>query len=347
MSIVILKPDEIGDFVMATGAIRLLTEAFGEENATLVVKSEIAPLARCEFPRSRVEALASSVRRKSRNSLGGFASLLPTLRRLRRLRTEAVVCLRPRRNSFQTMLFAAPRSARHVAAENVFVREGGLRRKTIESLLCFAISPELLPYPPECGNLPLELASHRAVVARVLGRDIDAAEISPRIDSARWRGSGGWLLCPFSSRAMKDYSADLWLESLLCLASHLPARICLAGGPDQGERLQSFAAVLQKGLPNSFIEVLPCKSLDHFPELVARADLVLTVDTAAAHFACAIDAPAVIVDSGNNPGVYGPYGCPERQVWLTGDRKKFGRLRWRESVPPKMVAEAVKRALAA
>ena len=144
---------------------------------------------------------------------------------------------------------------------------------------------------------------------------------------------------------MKDYSAELWLESLLHLAPILPARICLAGGPDQSERLQSFASVLQSGLPNSSIEVVPSKPLDNFPDLVADADLVLTVDTAAAHFACAIDAPAVIVDSGNNPGVYGPYGRPERQVWLTGDRKKFGRLRWRETVPPSLVATAIRRAL--
>jgi len=144
---------------------------------------------------------------------------------------------------------------------------------------------------------------------------------------------------------MKDYSAELWLESLLRLAPNLPAGIRLAGGPDQGERLQSFASVLRSGLPDCSVEVLPCKPLDHFPALVAGADLVLTVDTAAAHFACAIDAPAVIVDSGNNAGVYGPYGRPERQVWLTADRHKFGRLRWRETVPPGSVAEAIRRAL--
>jgi len=330
---------------MATGAIRLISAACGEENTTLVVKDEIAPLASREFPRSRVVGVANSLRRKSRNSLRGLACLLPTLRVLRRLRPELVVCLRPRRNSLQSLLFAAPRSARYVAAENVFVREGGARRRVIESLLCRAISPELLPYPTERGDLPSELASHKAVLARVLGREVDAAEILPRIVSARWSGSGGWLLCPFSSRAMKDYSAERWLESLLRLAPNLPAGIRLAGGPDQGERLQSFASVLRSGLPDCSVEVLPCKPLDHFPALVAGADLVLTVDTAAAHFACAIDAPAVIVDSGNNAGVYGPYGRPERQVWLTADRHKFGRLRWRETVPPGSVAEAIRRAL--
>lgn len=347
MSVIVIKPDEIGDFVMAIGAIRLLAEHYGEQDTTLVVKSEVAPLAQREFSKAGVIPVANSSKRKEGNAFAGFVRFVPSLRRLRQLHYEAAVCLRPRRNSMQTLLFTAARAGRHIAAENVFVREGGLRRKVIENLLCAAIGPELVPYPSERKGLSLELEAHRSVVSRALGREVGAEEILPRIESARWVGSQGWLVCPFSSRTMKDYSAELWLESFLSVSDVLPSRIGLAGGPDQIERLRSFASVLGTAIPKCAVEVLPCKPLNHFPDLVAEADLVLTVDTAAAHFACAIDVPAVIVDSGNNPGVYGPYGRPERQVWLTGDRKKFGRLRWRETVPPSLVAAAIRRALAA
>ena len=57
MSVIILKPDEIGDFVIATGAIRLLAHRHGEEETTLVVKSELAPLAGFNHPQFTVAKL--------------------------------------------------------------------------------------------------------------------------------------------------------------------------------------------------------------------------------------------------------------------------------------------------
>ncbi|MGA1129843.1 MAG: glycosyltransferase family 9 protein, partial [Chthoniobacterales bacterium] len=87
--------------------------------------------------------------------------------------------------------------------------------------------------------------------------------------------------------------------------------------------------------------------LDQFVASVARADLLLTVDTAAAHLACALDAPAVVIHSGQHPGVYGPYSRSGRQIWLLGDRARLGRKFWQDSVPPEAVSAAIERALGA
>ncbi|MFM8655725.1 MAG: hypothetical protein ACKOD5_01120, partial [Chthoniobacterales bacterium] len=64
MSVIVIKPDEIGDFVMAIGAIRLLAEHYGEQDTTLVVKSEVAPLAQREFSKAGVIPVANSSKRK-------------------------------------------------------------------------------------------------------------------------------------------------------------------------------------------------------------------------------------------------------------------------------------------
>ena len=346
MSVVVFKPDEIGDFVIASGAIRLLADAHGEENTTIVVKSEIAPLVRREFPKARVIELPWQPRRKGRNqALANIRHCRPVWRQLRGLRADLVVGLRSARDCLQTILFLAPRAKRRVAAENVLLRNGKLRRQLLELAVRSLGRTELLPYPPAPGELSCELAAHRLVVETCLGRPVSQDEISPRFSSASRNPGGYWLICPLSSRQIKNYSAERWAEVLAKNSDLLPGAIRVAGSPAQSGELDRFVAVLRSANLGCPVEQVAPAPLVDFPDLVAGAELVLTVDTAAAHFACAIDVPAVIVDSGNNPGVYGPNGRPERQVWLTADRKKFGRLRWQETVPPDLVAEAIRRAL--
>lgn len=348
MSIAIFKPDEIGDFVMATGAMHLLAREHGEENTTLVVKSQIASLARREFPRASIIALPWQPRRKGRNqAAANIVHCYPAWRQLRALHVDKFVCLRSQRDYLQTLLFAAPAARQRFAPSNLLLRKGRLRRRAAENLFLRIARPRILPYPSEGGEPTAELASHRAVVGAALGRPVDVLEIMPVLSSAPWRGGKGWLLCPLSSRVSKDYDAGRWAAALRAFPARLaPAKLMLAGGPEQAARLRQFADALVGTGFHSPVEILSPCAIEMFPNVIAEADLVLTVDTAAAHFACASGAPAVIVDSGLNPGIYSPYSPNGRQIWLAGDRARLGRSRWQESVPPEMVASAIARALA-
>lgn len=333
---------------MSTGAIRLLAREHGEENTTLVVKDEIASLARREFPGANIVGLPWQPKRKGHSrTIANMRHCLPAWRHLRRLRVEDSVSLRARRNYVQTALFAAPRAQRRFAAENPLVRKGKPRRQIVEALLVHLAHPRLLPYPPPTAEsgVPSELVSFRAIVAEMLGREVAPDEIMPRLSSVQWQGGGGWLLCPFSSNPVKDYSAGRWADSLReALKTAAPGVIQLAGGPAQWEALREFAASLRAGGVTCAVEVLPPGPLEKFPDLVAKADLVLTVDTAAAHFACASGAPAVIVACGLNSGIYGPYSPNGRQIWLVGDYARLRAKGWQESVPPDAVAAAIGRA---
>lgn len=332
---------------MATGAIRLLAREHGEENTVVVVKSEIAPLARREFPSACVESLPRINRRVGGNrTAANLLHSFPVWRRLRRLCVDHAVCFRSRRTSVHALLFAAPRAGRFLASENVILQNGKFRKRFVEWLLLGRSRTELLSYPASTGILPRELASHRCLVAASLGRVVSDKEIYPLIVSAPWKGGGGWLLCPFSSRPAKDYAANRWCRAIgAAVQAHVPGKILLAGGPDQARRLEEFAGVLTASLPDCPVEVLPPSPLEHFPDQVALADLVLTVDTAAAHFACAVGAPAVIVACGLHDGTYGPYSPNGRQTWVVGDWAGRGRDGWQETVPPREVAAAISRAL--
>ncbi len=347
MSVVIFKPDEIGDFVIATGAIRTLAREHGEENTTLVVKSSMVPLARREFPRAAIVGLPWQPRRKGSNqTMANLRHCFPAWQSLRALRADQSVFLRSQRSYVQTLLFASSPARQRFAPSNTLLRKGRMRRRAAEELLSLFARPRILPYPVAGAEPTAELASHRAVVSAAVGRSVGLAEIMPALNTAPWRGGTGWLLCPLSSRPAKDYDAARWASAMQQAAATCPpSAIRLAGAPEQNARLHNFAEDLRRGGLSLPVEVLTSEALDKFPDTVAGADLVLAVDSAAAHFACATGAPAVVVDSGLHPGVYAPYSPNGRQFWLVGDRAKLGRSRWQESVPPAAVAGAILRAL--
>jgi len=49
LRVFILKPDAIGDFILASGCIRLIAREAGEENVVLAVRADVAPLAKRFF----------------------------------------------------------------------------------------------------------------------------------------------------------------------------------------------------------------------------------------------------------------------------------------------------------
>jgi len=339
----VLKPDNIGDFLLACGAIRAMADAAGENNLVLAVKSDVAPLARREFPGAEVIPLPIRPKRKGANTTAtNLAAGLPALLRLAGTRVDAAVCLRDKRTFLDTLLWLAPRAPRRVACDNSLRRAKGGRWGWWESAVKNIFRPVLLPYPAPGPGVPADLQAHRAVAAEILGRELPDADLMPRVRCARWAGGDSWLCCPFSSRPSKDVPAAVWAGALRAVADLCPAGgVRLTGAPDQAERLAAFAAELSaSGLPLP-VRVAPAVSLAEFPGVVAAAGLVLTVDTAAAHLACAVGAPAVIVASRKNEGIYAPYSPDGRQVWVMAGQGRS----WREAITVEDIAQAVRCAL--
>ena len=77
MRLFILKPDGIGDFILVTGALRLLASELGEENLLICVRSVLVPLAKTQFPKARVIELPTAAERKTDQSVRSQSVLLP------------------------------------------------------------------------------------------------------------------------------------------------------------------------------------------------------------------------------------------------------------------------------
>jgi ADP-heptose:LPS heptosyltransferase len=316
MSLFILKPDGIGDFVLASGAIRRVAGEFGEEELVLAVLPLVAPLAAMQFPRATVVDLRLLARRRKLNLfLANLLRVAPHWAWLLGRRFDAAISLRHARPYLHSFLLASLRARRLVVVRNQLAAHGEAARSTVEALLWRLRRVRPLPYPAGIEFVPLEIEAHRRVIGSLIGQPVTWPEVRPVL-RATPRGGADILLCPASSKRAKDFPPERWAE----VFQNLPPawrgrRILLAGGPGQEPVLAEFEAALRPGGFAHATTATPM-SLPDFTGLVAGASLVLTVDTAAAHIACALDRPCVILFSGTHRGVYAPWTSSDRQVWI-------------------------------
>lgn len=308
----------------------------------IAVRADVAPLAASEFPKAEIIPLPLRLKRRVLNlALVNILNCLPAWGRMAMLRVDAAICLRSMRAYLHTFFFCTPRAKRRIACENLLLSNPRVRRPVVEKWMQRLFQPTLLKYPePGCG-LPLDIEANRIVLEELLGESVSPQEVLPTLRTPRENVADFWLLAPFSSTPSKDYPAESWARALLEIRPSVPIR--LAASPGQQESLKKFARELSEaGIEK--IEFVPPTTLPEFVKTLAAAALVLTVDTAAAHMACATGTPAVIVSAGQHPGVYAPYSPNGRQIWLlpSADLPKGS---WRQEITAQKIALAVRKVL--
>ena len=339
----ILKPDGIGDFVLATGGLRLLAAEFGEHNLLLCVQSVLVPLARSQFPQATVIELPTAAERKIINLFArNFFYCLPLWFKLRRTRVDAAACFRSMRNYLETFLFYSARTKRFVACENILLRPEKKVRRMVEAGARRLFRPELVAYPGEVAEVPLEIEAHRRLVARILDRPVEASDVLPVLHPTLEKQDGCWICAPVTSTS-KIYPFPLWKEVFCALKPEsLSKKILLVGSEGQRSRLNELQALLLSAgiagaeamVPGDLVELL---------NLIGGAELTLTVDTAAAHFATALDKSCVVLFSGLHRGMFGPWRRSARQRWLVPEappgKAKF---KWHAGISPMRAATEVR-----
>jgi len=344
----IVKPDNIGDFVLATGAIRLLGREVGPENVTLCVKSMLVPLARAQYPEMLVVELPVAAKRKVMNLfLRNLIMCLPLLVQLKFKRFDTSVCLRSMRTYLETLVFLLPGARRFVANENILLRSGRRVRIIVESGVNRMRGTELVPYPEEVIDVPLEIEAHRRVVEQVLRRAVAVREVMPELlTHAKPSGSESepyWVFAPLTSEAKKNYPLSAWIDVLKQVpCALLPEKILLTGSINQAPALDEFLRAISAAEIGVVVEVCLPDDLVTFAGLIGEASMVLTGDTAAAHFATAMDRPALVLFSGRHTGMFGPWQRSKRQQWLTpsGSSEKQ-KPKWHDRIAPTRAGAAL------
>ena len=332
----LFKPDGIGDFFLASGVVWLLAREFGEENLTLAVLPMMEPVVRGQFPRAEVVILPI---RKQRVILNVFVAnclrCFPSWIKLLGTRVDTAISLRHMRDYLQSFLFYSVRSKSRFLASNLLLGNGRRVRRWTEHSMVTLFSAEITEYPEGGVGIPSEIEANRLLVSAALHRNIDPSEIWPELKAVEPPpiDSPYFVCAPFSSDIWKNFPEHRWIElfELLDAQGRLP-NLVLTGSPDQRPALESFGAMIRQALPGAqaTVTILIPKDLQRFLDLLAGAECVFTVDTAAAHGATALDRRTLILFSGLHQGMFAPWTRSQRQCWVL-PKKSSGNEQWHEA----------------
>jgi ADP-heptose:LPS heptosyltransferase len=305
-SLTIFKPDGIGDFVLATGAIRWLENWAREElglSTRVIVADFTERLARRELPGCEIIAIPYhedrfagrpfSVIRQTRKALSVLeAPILVSLRHQPSLLQDLALGQIPARKSFATR--ACP-----------FFHPHGNRRFRADTLVS---------YPESVSDVPLELAAHAALLSVVTGQAVTPGQIKPRLDQFRAFDGRSLLVFPFAGHAIRECSPGQLAEMILAIDHSGFDAIVFCGPSRNRDKLEIFRAAL--GRIDVATELAMPDTITEATEIIAGAGAVLAMESGPAHIATALDKRAVLILGGGHYGYFAPWGNPLRQKWV-------------------------------
>ncbi len=299
----IFKPDRIGDFILATGAIHYLVRRWGEKNCVMIVSQVVKDLALREFPDVELIVLNQvdgGLRQRA------FPLYFTSRRRLRHLHFEDCVSLRHARDEADEIILS------WVDADQKFIDEsaGGLNHHRV-------IEPAANP------NYCAEIYKHQQLLSRYVQAALPVQATVPRL-SYSWQNTYNRLVVsPYGSNAIRTYPTHGLATILAAVSGKSSVQISICGSREQKLRLELLKQdAVKSGGRN--IDCVTFDSITEFFDYVSQSKAVLTMETAAAHFCAAIDMPAVIIIGGGHYGLYGPWSKSSNQVWMANPLDCFG-----------------------
>jgi lipopolysaccharide heptosyltransferase II len=322
--ILLLRPDHIGDVLMTTPVLHALKQHAPNAQITIMVgpwSSEVVArhpdidrLLTCPFP---------GFQRAAQKALAPYTLLFSIAKQLRRGHYDLAINLRPdfwwgaaliylaripRRVGYALepgrpfLTHALPfQSPEHATISNL--------RLASPALQALGYPPLDEPYTPE--RYPLQFTptaeEHQWVTERLHKEGIDTdtpiVVIHPGSGAAvkLWR-TEGWTAC-----------ADALTKSLTIST---PVRIILTGSKNERPMLEEIA----QGMKSAAVLVTDA-TIGQLAALLARALLVLSVDSGPLHLAVAQDTPTVQLFGPTDPRIFGPWGIRERHIVLASTQR--------------------------
>ncbi len=123
------------------------------------------------------------------------------------------------------------------------------------------------------------------------------------------------ILHPGVSEAKREYPRHLWIETAKLLHQHTGLPILITGSQDQKQLTDNIEQASGKGV-NSVAGLF---NIEEFIALIAKAQLVISVNTSTVHIAACVNTPVVVLYALTNPqhtpwkvpAIVLPYSVPE------------------------------------
>jgi heptosyltransferase-2 len=299
-AILVILVAGIGDWVMATPAIRSLSRRYPEAAIHLLTSTEAAAIARRNPRLERVWAFPIRELRRHRKALWTVFKLI---RDLRKTRFDIAVNFYP-----------------------VCMRSGAVKMALLFRLLRARMKLSQGPWPL-CAALTRRIddrvfaGKHMTesmnAVAGLLGARDDregpelvcapAAKFDEMIRPEDGR-SPVVAVHPGADSPSRRWRPERFARVADELVERCGARVIVLGGPSDEALAASVVAAMHSRALNLCGQV----RLDELPYVLSRCDLLLANDSGPMHLAAAAQTPVVAIFGPGYPSVFGPYGPPAR-----------------------------------
>ena len=316
LRLAIVKLDLLGDFVLALSAIRLLLAHYGEEQCLLVISPAAEPLAQREFPRTSRLLLPAS-----QGHWRALRAAVKFRRQLGSFEFEKLICLRHQRWDYDELVLSWMRANEYLRLETGFTE---LSRPEFRTFWLDAPGAQVWSNEGVTseGRLCRELARHGALVMAATGSRPNEEEMLPVL-SASAKVDEAVVVTPLGSKPIRDFPMTLLIAALKEVRRSSSLPVVLIGSASQKSRLEQLRRELAAQEIGN-IRVWANLPFEDYLNLLASASLVLTVETATAHLATALDRNTIVLMGGGHYGEFGPWRRSARQVWLTERMDCFG-----------------------
>jgi len=305
-SLIIFKPDGIGDFLLATGAIKKIIDNT-ENPIVLLVDSKVAALARKQFPTIEVFGAEGAVKSKQYDSL---RYLRDAYRFASSFSGSELICLRHALSQTDHIILKWLKPTRSVG-----ILTSPISPFLPESVPYFRFS-EVVVYPKVRDQFPFEVCAHREILNRYFSppQPWTTSLLAPLVNRGKLkRRSGVLLVFPHTRQWQRNLPIERLAKVINQISPSLYSHVRVCGSPTEQSYLVSFLATLA---PHTHARLAPTKSLDACIAEIESSAAVLSMDSAPAHFAIQKATPNVALLSGGQYGYFAPYGDSARHIWL-------------------------------
>lgn len=318
--ILVIRPDHLGDLLLATPALHLLRASFPEAHiaalvgpwgeAVLAGNRDLDEILTCPFP--------GFTRQSTGSLLAPYSLLRAEAQHLAALRFDLALVLRFDHwwGAWLAAAAAIPRRLGYAIPEvKPFLTQAvdypPGRHEVLQNVgLALAASGERWREgEPENGwRLRFEVQpADEARTARLLD-DSGATETGPLI-----------AIHPGSGAPVKRWRAEAWAELAGVLVRQRGAQIVFTGSTGEAELIRSVQDALPPGLLPRPVSLAGQTDLGSLAALYRRCRLVIGPDSGPLHLAVAVGAPTIHLYGPVDRRAFGPWGSPARHRVVTSN----------------------------
>jgi ADP-heptose:LPS heptosyltransferase len=308
--VLIVRPDHIGDYVLATPTVQRLRAALPAAHLAVAVGPWAAEAARHGPPVDDLLTIAfpGFSRARPRSPLAPYALLAREAARLRRHAFDTALILRPDHWWGALLVWAAgiPRRLGHAVpeVEHFCTRTPRLTPGTHATAASLALADLLLG----AARARTPAAAPLVFLPTPAERERAAALLAPL-------ASGGPLVAiqPGAGMPIKQWPTERWVAVATALGGGPGARLVLTGGPAERALTAPIAAALPTA---SVLDLTGATDLGTLGAVFARCDLVAGVDSGALHIAAACAPRSLRLFGPSDHQTFGPWADPVRHRLL-------------------------------